>query len=80
MSENTFIRIVFFILYSNYFWSDSRQEGFGFELEVVSPGDKFTMYDDAHNLVGNCEVIDNKVLQPFKAYFGLLFPCLCGVS
>jgi len=64
---------------SNYFWSDSRVEGFGFEIEVVSAGDQFTMYDVARNIIGNCEVIQNKVAQLFmqiniyKVYFAHFF-------
>jgi hypothetical protein len=48
---------------NNYFWSDSRPEGFGFEIEVVSPGMKFTMYDVGHKPIGTCEVIQNKEAQ-----------------
>jgi hypothetical protein len=43
---------------SNYFWSDSSPDGFAFELEVVSPGDKF-MLQDASSVTAfsqNCEL------------------------
>ncbi|ODN05800.1 hypothetical protein Ocin01_00893 [Orchesella cincta] len=56
----------------NYFWSDSRPEGYGFELSVVAPGDKFTVYDAHHNPIGNCEVICNK--EPQKEQSHLLWP------
>lgn len=41
----------------NYFWSDSRPEGFVFEIEVVSIGDKFTVYDANHEPQGTLEVV-----------------------
>ncbi|GFG29966.1 hypothetical protein Cfor_11751 [Coptotermes formosanus] len=44
---------------SNYFWSDSRPEGFAFELEVVSPGDKFTLQDTNHTAAGTLEILQN---------------------
>jgi len=56
----------------NFFWSDSRPEGYGFELEVVSPGDKFTMYDAQHNRMGNCEVIANVEAQVEQSH--LMWP------
>jgi hypothetical protein len=46
---------------TNYFWSDSRPEGFAFELEVVSPGDKFTLHDANHVATGTLEVLQNDV-------------------
>jgi hypothetical protein len=46
---------------SNYFWSDSRPEGFAFELEVVSPGDKFTLQDTNHTAAGTLEILQNTV-------------------
>ncbi|CAG7734701.1 unnamed protein product [Allacma fusca] len=57
---------------SNYFWSDSRPEGYGFELEVVAPGDKFTMYDANHKPIGNCEITGNKDAQEEQSH--LLWP------
>ena len=46
---------------NNYFWSDSRPEGFAFELEVVSPGDKFTLHDTNHTAAGTLEILQNSV-------------------
>lgn len=46
---------------SNYFWSDSSPHGFAFELEVVSPGDKFTLQDANHVATGTLEVLHNSV-------------------
>lgn len=48
---------------SNFFWSDSRPEGYGFEVEVVSPGDRFTIHDASHNVIGLCEVVRNEEPQ-----------------
>jgi len=45
----------------NYFWSDSRPEGFAFELEVVSTGDKFTLQDTDHTAAGTLEILQNSV-------------------
>ncbi|XP_021960303.1 uncharacterized protein LOC110856156 isoform X2 [Folsomia candida] len=56
----------------NFFWSDSRPEGYGFELEVVSPGDKFTLYDAHHTKIGNCEVISNEEPQVEQSH--LIWP------
>ncbi|KAK9679115.1 hypothetical protein QE152_g40261 [Popillia japonica] len=30
---------------ANYFWSDNSPEGYAFELEAISEGDKFTIFD-----------------------------------
>jgi hypothetical protein len=46
---------------SNYFWSDSSPDGFAFELEVVSPGDKFTLQDANHVAAGTLEILHNSV-------------------
>jgi hypothetical protein len=46
---------------NNYFWSDSRPEGFAFELEVVSTGDKFTLQDTNHTAAGTLEILQNSV-------------------
>jgi len=46
---------------NNYFWSDSRPEGFAFELEVVSAGDKFTLQDTNHTAAGTLEILQNSV-------------------
>lgn len=40
----------------NYFWSDNRPEGFAFELEVISDGDKFTIFDANKEAQGTVEV------------------------
>jgi hypothetical protein len=49
---------------SNYFWSDSSPDGFAFELEVVSPGDKFTLQDANHVAAGTLEILHNSVSTP----------------
>jgi len=41
----------------NYFWSDNRPEGFAFELELVSNGDKFTVFDANHEAQGTLEIL-----------------------
>ncbi|PNF38294.1 hypothetical protein B7P43_G11621 [Cryptotermes secundus] len=48
---------------SNYFWSDSSPDGFAFELEVVSPGDKFTLHDANHVATGTLEILHNSAPQ-----------------
>ncbi|KAL4715950.1 hypothetical protein ACJJTC_013250 [Scirpophaga incertulas] len=48
---------------SNYFWSDSRPEGFAFEIEAVSVGDKFTIYDANHETQGTLEVMQQQKNQ-----------------
>ncbi|KAJ9579007.1 hypothetical protein L9F63_024882, partial [Diploptera punctata] len=48
---------------TNYFWSDSRPEGFAFELELVSPGDKFTFHDANHVPAGTLEILKNNAPQ-----------------
>lgn len=62
---------------ANYFWSDNRPEGFAFELEIISDGDKFTIYDANHEPQGTVEVLKievsslafiaflNRLLRPF---------------
>ncbi|KAB0792086.1 hypothetical protein PPYR_14047 [Photinus pyralis] len=47
----------------NYFWSDNRPEGFGFELELVSDGDKFTVFDANHEAQGTLEILRIKGAQ-----------------
>uniref|UniRef100_A0A1B6ESN8 Uncharacterized protein n=2 Tax=Cuerna arida TaxID=1464854 RepID=A0A1B6ESN8_9HEMI len=47
----------------NYFWSDSRPDGFTFELEVVSVGDKFTVFDANNVAVAIMEVVDTQTPQ-----------------
>ncbi|XP_061716175.1 uncharacterized protein LOC133524281 isoform X1 [Cydia pomonella] len=48
---------------NNYFWTDSRPEGFLFELEAVSNGDKFTVYDANHEPQGILEVVQQQKNQ-----------------
>ncbi|XP_013164983.1 PREDICTED: uncharacterized protein LOC106115893 isoform X1 [Papilio xuthus] len=48
---------------NNYFWSDSRPEGFLFEIEAVSVGDKFTIYDANHEPQGILEVVQQQKNQ-----------------
>lgn len=45
----------------NYFWSDSRPEGFVFEIEAISVGDKFTIYDVDNEPQGILEVVQQQV-------------------
>lgn len=40
----------------NYFWTDSNPNGFAFQLEVISVGDKFTIQDANHMPLGTLEV------------------------
>ncbi|XP_019872693.1 uncharacterized protein LOC109600939 isoform X2 [Aethina tumida] len=42
----------------NYFWSDNRPEGYSFELEVMSEGDKFTIFDLNHEAQGTLEILN----------------------
>ncbi|XP_072949289.1 uncharacterized protein [Epargyreus clarus] len=48
---------------NNYFWTDSRPEGFVFEIEAVSDGDKFTIYDANHEPQGILEVVQQQKNQ-----------------
>ncbi|XP_063536452.1 uncharacterized protein LOC134746117 isoform X2 [Cydia strobilella] len=48
---------------NNYFWTDSRPEGFLFELEAVSIGHKFTVYDANHEPQGILEVVQQQKNQ-----------------
>ncbi|XP_050299541.1 uncharacterized protein LOC126738317 [Anthonomus grandis grandis] len=41
----------------NYFYSDNRPEGYAFELEVVSEGDKFTIFDMNREAQGTVEIL-----------------------
>lgn len=52
---------------SNYFWTDSRPEGFLFEIEAVSVGDKFTIYDANHEPQGILEIVQQQVT--YNVYF-----------
>ncbi|CAH0715506.1 unnamed protein product, partial [Brenthis ino] len=48
---------------NNYFWTDSRPEGFVFEIEAVSIGDKFTIYDANHEPQGILEIVQQQKNQ-----------------
>ncbi|CAG9786770.1 unnamed protein product [Diatraea saccharalis] len=48
---------------TNYFWTDSRPEGFVFEIEAISIGDKFTIYDANHEPQGTLEVVQQQKNQ-----------------
>ncbi|CAH2246739.1 jg8802 [Pararge aegeria aegeria] len=48
---------------TNYFWSDSRPEGFVFEIEAIAIGDKFTIYDANHEPQGTLEVVQQQKNQ-----------------
>ncbi|XP_065200264.1 uncharacterized protein LOC135831590 isoform X2 [Planococcus citri] len=41
----------------NYFWSDSRTWGFAFQLQLVSVGEKYTVYDISNHPVGHLEIV-----------------------
>lgn len=41
----------------NYFWSDNRPEGYAFELELLSEGDKFTFFNPNGEPEGIVEVL-----------------------
>lgn len=45
----------------HYFWSDNRPEGYAFELELISEGDKFTFFDTNKEAQGTVEVISLEV-------------------
>lgn len=47
----------------NYFWSDSFPSGFTFELEVIGPGEKFTIFDANLVPVGTLEVLNCQAPQ-----------------
>lgn len=58
----------------NYFWSDNRPEGFAFELEVISDGDKFTIFDANKEAQGTVEV--TKLEVSFDVFVdGFFFGC-----
>ena len=42
----------------NYFWSDSRPEGYAFSVCAVEVGDKFVLYDEMSRAVGDVDIID----------------------
>lgn len=45
----------------NYFWSDNRPEGYAFELELISEGDKFTFFDINGESQGTVEILNIEV-------------------
>uniref|UniRef100_A0A0A9YBD2 Exoglucanase A n=3 Tax=Lygus hesperus TaxID=30085 RepID=A0A0A9YBD2_LYGHE len=47
----------------HYFWADSCPEGFAFEIEIVSAGDKFTVFDANRLPVGFLEILSNQAPQ-----------------
>lgn len=53
----------------NYFWSDNRPEGYVFELEVISNGDKFTIFDTNKEAQGTVEVLKTEVSSRPKTIF-----------
>lgn len=52
---------------NNYFWTDSRPEGFVFEIEAVSIGDKFTIYDANHEPQGTLEIVQQQVRLNYES-------------
>lgn len=52
----------------NFFWSDSRPDGFAFELEAVSAQEKYTVHDANHVPVGTLEVINCQVRYKIIIY------------
>lgn len=45
----------------NFFWSDNRPEGYAFELELISEGDKFTFFDVNGESQGTVEILNVEV-------------------
>lgn len=45
----------------NYFYSDNRPEGYAFEFEIISEGDKFTLFDMNREAQGTVEVLKIEV-------------------
>lgn len=44
-----------------HFWSDNRPEGYAFEVEAISDGDKFTVFDANREPQGTAEVLNIEV-------------------
>nr|XP_034334692.1 uncharacterized protein LOC117691888 [Crassostrea gigas] len=42
----------------NFFWSDSRPEGYAFTVCAVEAGDKFVIYDEMSHVVGDVDIIE----------------------
>lgn len=61
----------------HYFWSDNRPEGYAFELELISEGDKFTFFDTNKEAQGTVEVIslEVRILSVYKFFF---YYFICG--
>lgn len=55
-----------------HFWSDNRQEGYAFELEVISECDKFTVFDANGEAQGTAEVVKIEV-----RLITVFFYCYC---
>lgn len=49
----------------NYFWSDNRPEGYAFELELISEGDKLTFFDVNGESQGTVEILNIEVSDIF---------------
>ncbi|GLH03621.1 Protein of unknown function [Gryllus bimaculatus] len=73
----------------NYLWSDSRPQGLAFELEAISPGDKFTLQDVNHVIAGTAEIIqiqrpqkeiNHKVLRNGSVQKSVQIHALCKVE
>jgi len=48
---------------NNYFWSDNYPAGYGFNIHVISAGEKFTICDANHLAIGTCEIIEVEEAQ-----------------
>lgn len=48
-----------------HFWSDNRPEGYAFEIEAVTEGDKFTVYEVDNEPQGTAEVLKIEVMLLF---------------
>lgn len=57
----------------NYFWSDNRPEGYAFELELISEGDKFTIFDANREAQGTLEVVKLEVSKLSISTFHALY-------
>jgi hypothetical protein len=66
----------------NYFWSDNRPEGYAFELEVISEGDKFTIFDSNKEAQGTVEVLQLEVSVTGNVPFSFEIVCVenCAIS
>jgi len=48
---------------NNYFYSDTRQQGYGFSIVAVQPGDSFTVLDADHRPVGTGTIEETEIAQ-----------------